>query len=571
MFISPPTGQLAEAHASLARGDGTRARRLLAPFSNSGHVEVEVLIARSWFAEGRPHEAVGPLEVAVRLAPNHAAIHEALGVALLQSGRAREATEVLRRAVRLDPRLVSIWINLGVAAERCGANGLARQALERALTLEPRSASARFNLGVVLERLNEPLGAQEQYRQVLELAPAHVGATLNLALLAHRRLDLKSAESILRAGLAQTPDDPLLYGALANCLEDLGRFQEARAAFAKAVALAPDDVGARLNLALCRLALEEWPDAWSDYPARLAFAPIAAPPKDVPLWSGATLGAGHLLVIAEQGSGDTLQFCRFGYELAALGLRAHLACDARLVRIVSTAGAFESVLPTSAIPLDRAQAWVPLMSLPGLLRTTLQTLPARVKYLAADEGLVMQWRVRLESACRETGSNPLRIGIAWQGNPAAEQLTATRGRSPPLVAFAPLAELSNVVLVPLQCGAGAEQVADVEFRSRMVLVNVDLDTGPDAFADTAALMMSLDLIVTSDTAIAHLAGALGRPTWVVLKFVPDWRWLRDRTDCPWYPSVRLFRQPRPGDWATVFADVATAVAELTAPDSERKI
>jgi len=201
--------------------------------------------------------------------------------------------------------------------------------------------------------------------------------------------------------------------------------------------------------------------------------------------------------------------------------------------------------------------WLPLMSLPLLFGTRLESIPAEVPYLRADPQRVAGWRDQLQADAS------FKVGIAWQGNPQAER-TGLRDRSVPLAHFAPLAAVPNVRLFSLQRFDGIEQLRTVDFASCICVPDPALDSGEDAFADTAALMMQLDLIVSSDTSIAHLAGALGRPVWVALKFAPDWRWLLGRANSPWYPSMRLFRQPAPRQWGPVFADMAERLHSMAA-------
>ncbi|HEX4673880.1 MAG TPA: hypothetical protein VH209_01055, partial [Steroidobacteraceae bacterium] len=210
-------------------------------------------------------------------------------------------------------------------------------------------------------------------------------------------------------------------------------------------------------------------------------------------------------------------------------------------------------------PLPPVDYHCPLLSLPLAFDTQLHTIPAAVPYLAADPTRIASWARRLQQL------PGLRVGIAWQGNLQVERLVWARGRSIPLAAFAPLAELPGVSLVSLQKGPGAEQLRAVAFRDRVLDLGDELDRGPDAFLDTAAIMAGLDLIITSDTSIAHLAGALARPTWVALNASPDWRWLLDRTDSPWYPTMRLFRQPGTNSgWDPVIAELAMALAQRAA-------
>jgi Flp pilus assembly protein TadD len=504
------------------------------------------------------------LERAAALHGRVGAVHFNLGNAHLATGAWAAARRAFEKSVACEPSLIGGWINLAIAAERAGDFAQARTALEHAVTLDPSATEAHVNLGVLLGQAGDHAAAAQHYRTALRLAPGHVAATLNLATCLLWLDDAEAAEATLRQALTDSPDNARLQLAYGNCLEELGRPAQAQGAFETALRLAPGDPQARYNLALCRLARGEWLAAWPDYEARIEFGALAhTPPPHIPRWDGNARPVGALVVLAEQGIGDTLQLVRFGRELKRRGIEAHLACDRRLVPLLSTAAAFAQVLPYEAAWDPSVTAWCPLASLPGALATRPDDIRDRERYLSADPARANLWRQRLDALRPRTGPGArLRIGIAWQGNPAAERSTAMRGRSPPLMAFAPLAARSDVTLVPLQRGAGLEQMALVPFADRLLHEGVVLDDAHEAFFDTAALIEALDLVVTSDTSIAHLAGALGAPTWIALKAVPDWRWLLEGTDSPWYPSARLYRQARRGDWGSVFEPMARDLGGL---------
>ncbi len=316
----------------------------------------------------------------------------------------------------------------------------------------------------------------------------------------------------------------------------------------------------------------------------MRFGTLAVParPFRQPVWRGEALEGRTLLVHAEQGLGDTIQFCRYIPELAR-----RLAGDGRLVfEVQRPLARLMAGLPEpppivrAGDPMPPFDLVCPLLSLPERFATTAATAPRRVPYLAGEPDRIAHWRARL-------GPHGVRIGIAWRGNPKSQ---AELGRSIPLAHFLPLGRLPGVRLISLQRDHGLDEIAALPSGSRVETPGEGFDAGPDAFLDTAAIMPSLDLIITSDTNIAHLAGALARPVWVALQHVPDWRWMFFPPDgaasdsagsaeaspqgfahlSPWYPTMRLFRQVRRGDWAGVFAEIATALAERIAagPASE---
>jgi hypothetical protein len=356
--------------------------------------------------------------------------------------------------------------------------------------------------------------------------------------------------------------------------KSLGRYREAARSFDRALTLRRNDPAASFEQAFLHLTLGELRKGWPLYEARFRVPALAIPERDfgVPRWDGKQPLTGKtLLVHAEQGLGDAIQFARYLGPLIEQGATVVFEVMPSLVALLrSLPAAISSIAPGEPLPptlrivargepLPLVDYYCPLLSLPLAFDTQLDTIPAAVPYLAADPARIASWAPRLQQL------PGLRVGIAWQGNLQVERLIWARGRSIPLAAFAPLADLPGVSLVSLQKGPGSEQLRDVSFRDRVLDLGDDLDCGPDAFLDTAAVMVSLDLIITSDTSIAHLAGALARPTWVALNASPDWRWLLDRTDSPWYPTMRLFRQPaRNSGWDPVIAELATALTQRVA-------
>jgi hypothetical protein len=259
----------------------------------------------------------------------------------------------------------------------------------------------------------------------------------------------------------------------------------------------------------------------------------------------------QLRLIAEQGLGDQLQFARYARLLGELGMRCTIECDSRLVRILGQAQLAANVVPFGTA-CEAPSHWIPLLSLPAWHQTQTNTVPFAQGYLEADPLRVRHWSTHLR------GTQGLRIALAWAGNPQMET-GRYAGRSPPLSALAPLMNIPGISFISLQKYAGEEQLDTVPF-GHLIRRLPELDAGPDAFIDTAAVLKCVDLLVTSDTATAHLAGALAVPTWLCLMHEPDWRWMRRGSSTPWYASLRLFRQPAPGDWARVFADVAAELA-----------
>ncbi|MCI0460721.1 MAG: tetratricopeptide repeat protein, partial [Gemmataceae bacterium] len=319
----------------------------------------------------------------------------------------------------------------------------------------------------------------------------------------------------------------------------------------QALRLQPDYARAHMARAMTWLAQGNWEQGWPEYEWRWRYEGFSPRPFPQPLWDGSPLAGRTILLHAEQGLGDTLHFIRYAALVKQQGGQVLVECPAVLHRLLASGTGIDELVAPGA-PLPAFDVHAPLLSLPALFRTSLSTVPATVPYLFADAQLGAQWRDRLASV------EGLKVGIAWQGNPRHFR---DRQRSVLLTEFEPLARLEGVRLISLQRGPGVEQVPALGDRFPVLDLDRQRDETCGDFMDTAAVMTNLDLVITCDTAIAHLAGALGVPVWVALPFAPDWRWLRERADSPWYPTMRLFRQERWGDWASVFRRLADALQQ----------
>jgi tetratricopeptide (TPR) repeat protein len=378
------------------------------------------------------------------------------------------------------------------------------------LELKPAFTDAWTNLGSALqidEKYHEALAA---HHRALELDPNHVEAHYNLG----------------------------------TSLQAQGRWDEALASYDQALRLKPEYAEARFNRSFVRLSRGEFAEGWPDYAWRLKCKKYPRRELSAPLWNGSPMPGRTILLHAEQGLGDTLQFIRYAPRVEQL---ANVVVEVQkpLIPLLEQSGYRNLIARGSPLPAFDVHA--PLLSLPGILETTLETIPAEVPYLSAKPELVEAWRLRLAEWPE------FRVGINWQGN---SQFTFDKFRSVPLAEFAPLARAPGVRLVSLQRGEGLDQLEQLGAELSIVDLGPDVDQAAGAFMDTAAILKNLDLVVTSDTAMAHLAGALGVQVWLAVGFAPEWRWLQDRTDSPWYPTMRLFRQTKIGDWTTVFAEMA---------------
>ncbi len=472
-----------------------------------------------------------------------------------QQGRLTDGIELARKAIKIDPKYASAHNLIGLAQQKLGRAEFALNGFDRAVAANPAFAEGWFNRALTLLSLGRRGQAIDSFDRAIALNPDH-------ALGRHARgtalmLEDRDTQALVDFNAAVALD-PNLVHAYANrgyLLNRLGRFDDAFADLAHALELAPDDDDVRYHAALVELLHGRWREGWAHYDSRLTARSLDTTrtfvPPSYPRWQGEPLGSDLLVLFTEQGRGDVIQFARFAAELAKSGTRVAIATQPAYASMFASVAGIECIVTDSnELATMGPLRWQMLVSVPGILGIAPDAIPAASPYLAADPQRIAAWRTRLGPG--------FKIGISWQGSLT---FIHDKGRSIPLAAFAPLGELPGVRLISLQKRPGTEQIATVPFRGRIEQVLHPSDTGETAFLDTAALVASLDLIVASDSMNAHLAGALGRPIFVALRKVPDWRWLLGRDDCPWYPTARLFRQATDGDWRDVFMRIAVAAGQ----------
>lgn len=508
-------------------------------------------------AAGRHLEAIESYRQAIALHPGFAAPQYNMGNTLYALGRSGEAVESYRRALAIDPALVQGWHNLALALQATGELPEALYALKRAVRLEPGYLEARHNLGELYHAMGELAQAESCYREILLSDPGYLPSlnALGIALQVQGRLE--EAVDCYEKALSMKPDYLHALNNLGSASRALGEVTRAVRCYRKVISLDPEYADARWNLALVQLQLGEYREGWLGYEWRFRKVdPIPRLELPRPLWDGSPLDGRVILLHAEQGFGDTFQFVRYAPLLARQGGTVLLQCQSEAIApVMKTVPGVTRVLVRGE-PLPDFDCHAPLMSLPHLCRTLLETIPAEIPYLRADPGLVERWRPRL-------AGEGLRVGLVWAGRKSYKD-DLKRSLSLPL--FAPLAGVEGARFYALQVGDGAEQAASPPPGLELV----DLGTGIRNFADTAAILAQLDLVISADTAVAHLAGGLGVPVWVLLPKACDWRWLMEREDSPWYPTARLFRQKRRGEWGEVLERVASELARLAGAGRGRR-
>jgi Flp pilus assembly protein TadD len=518
----PPYGPIALCRAAVACRRGGDPQLALELLERAITLDPDDAVAAAeagltLMALGRPGEAMARLRRAIFLSPGLAGARDALGVELLRRGLAASAVEQFAAAVQARPDQWSLHLNLGLAHQRAGNVDAALTALAVATRCAPGDATCWNALGTALHLAGRSAEAVGAYRTALELRP-----------------DFSDA-----------------LGNLGCALRATGQPEAAVDCYDRVLSARPDYPEARWNRALAKLSLGHLADAWEDHEWRWRVPGFPSAPRGftAPLWNGEAIAGQRILLHAEQGFGDTLQALRYVPLVAARGAEVVLEVPRELLRLaLRVAGAAVVLARGEALPAHDVQA--PLLSLPRAFATTLATIPAGVPYLSPPDADAARWQNRLG------GLQHPRVGLVWAGR-------STHGndanRSLSLAALTPLLGVPGVSFVSLQAGPRGTELAALPPG----LVS-DVASHLQDFGDTAAAVASLDMLVSVDTAVVHLAGALGRPVHVLLPFAPDWRWLLERSDSPWYPTLHLHRQTAPGDWSTPLAEVAAVLRRLAA-------
>lgn len=513
--------------------------------------EAHYNLANLFRAQGRLSDAEQSYREALRLKPNFVAARYNLGVVLQELQRPEEAERSFRKAIRLCPDLTIAYANLGAALQAQGKREAAVDCFRLVAQREPNSPNAHYNLAYSLAELGAIGEAVASYRTAISLNPDFTEAHYNLGNLLLSAGKLDEAAASFRCTIALAPSHSDAHNNLGVVLQRQGRFQEALEYFRQAIRHQAENAEAHWNLAATLLLLGRLPEAWPEFEWRIHTRAFSPRRFSQSRWNGSPT-SDTVLVYAEQGFGDTMQFVRYLPMVKARAGRVVFECQPELAALLRGCdGVDELVIQAEdgRPPALSFQSQVSLMSLPGVFGTALDTIPHEVPYIHVPPAIRARWRERLG------GMGGFKVGIVWSGNPLN---TNNHNRSCRLIEFAPLADVRGLALFSLQKGEAAEQVTAIPHGLRLTPLGDELAD----FADTAAAILEMDLVISVDTAVAHLAGALGQPVWTLLSFIPDWRWMTDRSDTPWYPTMRLFRQPARGDWGSVFVCVVQELKQL---------
>ncbi len=500
-FVLRDQGQLDAALAAYRKALGLR------PDQVTAHLGVGATL----LAKGNTEPALASYARAVDLAPDSVAVAAELAAALRNLGRSEQALAVAQAMVDRLPDSADAHGLLAIELHHAGRYQDSVTRHERATALAPDSALAHTNLGVTLQALDDFDGAAARHRRAVELDPRNPQARRNLGLVLMQLNQLEEAVACFRAAIAVTPSNPDIHWDCALAMLGAGHLREGW-----------DEM--------------EWRWGASAFPS-------TARHTERPQWDGSELAGRRLLMWAEQGLGDTIQFARYATLLARPGARLVLECAPHLQRLMQSLPGIESIVTREASP-DDFDVHVPLLSVPRLFGTTTRSIPAKVPYLSADANDRARWRAELAVG------DEVRVGLVWAGSATHAN---DRNRSVDPALLEPLLAVPGVRWFGLQVDDTAAPPPDTVTNLGPRLVD---------FAETAAVIDNLDLVLTVDTAVAHLAGAVGAAVWVLLPYVPDWRWMLERDDCPWYPTMRLFRQQQRGEWQPVIERVSAELARL---------
>jgi tetratricopeptide (TPR) repeat protein len=531
-------------------------------------------------------ESIHHIRRSVELMPDYVEAHRNLGIVLHDAGQYGEATRSFHRVLELQPNNAEVNDLLGLAYYSLGDSTAAISFYQRALTLDPSNAIAYNHLGVMHSDIGNLDDAVTCYRRAVELRPDFVEAYTNLglaltdleqdgeAIACHQKaIDLQPQRAELHSNLGGAfekqgnlddaitcydraiqlrPDLAEAHVNFGNAQSEQGKLREAVTCYYRALDLRPDYADAHTGLAALQLFQGDFANGWTEYEWRWRCKRLGPRHFQQPLWDGSPLNGKTILIHAEQGLGDTFQFIRYLPLVKAQGATVIMEVQKPLLRLLVNAPGIDQLIGAGD-ELPAFDVYAPLLSLPRIFRTILETIPGKIPYLFAEQGLIRHWREKLKRV------GGFRIGVNWHGRSGRG---AHRQRDIPIDCLASLAQVPGVRLVSLQKGNLQRELAARCNPQSVVDLGSDIDQKRGAFMDSAPIMLNLDLVISSDTSIPHLAGALGVPVWLALPCVPNWRWLQSRSDCPWYPTMRLFRQQTAGDWAGIFAAIRAELQHL---------
>ena len=511
-------------------------------------------IADGYHRNGDIKEAQAQYQRVLRVEPSQPEALHGLGIIAFQLKKFDSASSLIGKALENKPKVPQFHYNLGLVFISLKRQKRAIQAFQEAIEINPDYADAHYNLGLALKEQHQFEEAVLNFKQVMKLTPDDADAYYNLGN-TYEALDrYEAAVENYQLAIKKREGFAGAFNNLALVLKAMGRIDEAISHFREALRLQPGLAEAHWNLSLALLINGQFEEGWKEHEWRFRRgkrSTIYPHRFGIPLWDGSSFSGKRLFVHSEQGFGDTLQFIRY---LPMVKSRGGTVIFETLRPLLGILNSFPGIDKLVEISPNRSHVesydyYVPIMSLPMLFATNIPTIPSNVPYIFADPEKVEQWKNR-------TSKGGYKIGIVWAGKPGHGN---DKNRSCELEHFLPLARIPGIVMYGLQKGGAARQVEALGGMKRIINFDCELKD----FSETAAAIENLDLVISVDTALVHLAGAMGKPVWTLLPYAPDWRWLLERKDSPWYPTMRLFRQPGRGDWGAVFDKVKDELEKLT--------
>lgn len=518
---------------------------------NSQHGDALRFLGGLFLQNNRLPEAIEQLQKALAIMPGHTELLTNLGVAYYGQGRLDEAQKSYEEALRLDPRSLNAASNLANLLLVRGKQDEAIIWLKHIVQIKPDHIQTLTQLGNLLRQRGESDTACALYQRLAELQPKDANVHLNLGTLFHDLSRWEEALKYYERALALQPGFIDAMVSRAGLLMELNRPEEAKNLYTEILDHHPARHDARFGRSMALLMLGEYDEGWGQFESRFDHAPPLRAFAKKP-WDGSDLKGRRLLIWGEQGFGDVLQFVRYAQLCKDKGGTLIVRCGGPLVRLLENCPFIDQVV--TEITAENFDCQISMMSLPALFGTTLETIPQTIPYLFVGDEARQKW------ASRFAGIDKFKIGLVWAGNPRKGRIDAhitDRQRSLKLLQLKSILNFDEAIFYSLQKDEAAQDILQTGLSDKII----DYTNEISDFMDTAALIENLDLVISVDTSVAHLAGALGKPVWILSRFGGCWRWLGNRTDSPWYPTARLFAPPSPGDWQRCIANVQDALAE----------
>jgi tetratricopeptide (TPR) repeat protein len=501
------------------------------------------------YSDSRNYDAaIQYIKKALRFDPNNSYAYYNLGNTYRNKGELDESIRNFQKAIELNPKFIDAYYNLGIALQDNKQINEAIVCYQEALQLNPSLFYVFYNLGNAFKYKGQFDKAIDCYQKVLKLNPSFIPAYINLTSTFRDNGQLDDAVTICQKALVINPSSLETYVNLGTALQDKGQLDEALDCYRKVLNVDSNFAEAHWNMSLVLLTLGNYMEGWKEHEWRWKLKDYIKCSISKPLWDGYDIQGLTILLYDEQGYGDSIQFIRYVSLVAQRGARIIVSCKKELKTLFQNIEEIDKVIAYGN-QLPDFDIYCPLLNLPLVFNTTLENIPAKTPYINVEPELARKWRNKIQ-----LDNSKLKVGLVW----ATGEGELQKIKSFPLIIFSKFAKLSDVTFYSLQKGVAAEQAKNPPKGMKLF----DYMGEVNDFADTAAIIESLDLVISADTAVAHLAGALGKPTWIMIPIVPIWQWMLHREDSPWYPTVKLFRQPSSGNWESVIANVQNNLLNL---------